>query len=114
VPHPILAGLPDDGWAEECFWTAARTAGLGNSPRSPFGKGWSARIDTLPGLKPVIATVPGQIEWTPRLGAWLAVKQHESGGRLVMNTLDLAEGDPLGAWLAGRIIEWLKDGGGKP
>jgi hypothetical protein len=27
VPHPILAGLPDDGWAEECFWSAARTGG---------------------------------------------------------------------------------------
>jgi hypothetical protein len=113
-PHPILQGLPQDGWAEECFWNAARTKVLGSPPRSPFGAGWSARSDTLPGLKPVIATVPGQIECSPILGAWLAVKQHQSGGRLVMCTLDLAAGDPLGAWLAGRILEWLNDKGGRP
>jgi hypothetical protein len=106
-PHPILQGLPQDGWAEECFWRAARTKAINSPPRAPFGAGWSARIDTLPGLKPVIATVPGQIESHPILGAWLAVKQHDSGGRMVMSTLDLAESDPLGAWLAGRILEWL-------
>jgi hypothetical protein len=106
-PHPILEGLRHEGWAEECFWTAARTRGIGHTPRAPFGRGWSARIDTLAGLKPVIATVPGQIESHPCLGAWLAVKQHPSGGRLVMCTLDLAENDPLGAWLAGRILAWL-------
>jgi hypothetical protein len=55
----------------------------------------------------VIATVPGQVEWNPVMGAWLAVKEHKSG-RLVMNTLDLATDDPLGAWLAGRILQWLE------
>jgi hypothetical protein len=111
-PHPILEGLPHEGWAEECFWRAARTRGIGHTPRAPFGNGWSARSDIVPGLVPVIATVPGQIETRPCLGAWVAVKQHDSGGRLAMCTLDLTESDPLGAWLAGRILGWIKGGAG--
>jgi len=109
-PHPILAGLPHDGWAEECFYRAANTGNLfGHTWQfaPSHGAGWSVRLDAIPELTPAIATVPGQMELKPCLGTWLAVKEHKSGGRLVLCTLTLAEDDPLGAWLAGRILEWV-------
>jgi hypothetical protein len=109
-PHPILAGLPHDGWAEECFYSAAGTGSLFGHTwefTPSYGAGWSVRLDALPELTPVIATVPGQTELKPGLGTWLAVKEHKSGGRLVLCTLTLAQDDPLGAWLAGRILEWV-------
>lgn len=83
---------------------------MGHPPHGyGYGRGWSARIDVLPDLAAVITTVPAPTEFAPKMGTWLAVKEHKSGGRLVLCTLDLIEDDPLGAWLAGRILGWLKE-----